>query len=444
MSLSIVDPRHAAAAGNGIADSIRGHLRLAGAAVFILLAGGGGWAVFTEISGAVIARGNIAVESQVKRIQHREGGIVRDILVREGQEVSAGDPLLRLDDTRAKSNRSIIANQLAELKARRTRLEAERDGLEQIAFPARDDSLTPETYAEIELTQSLLLSARRGGVRNRQEQLQDQIEQLEKQITGFEIRLGTKKGELELIVDELAGVRQLYEKKLVTKNRISLLRREKTRIEGEYSELQSQIAGVEETISERRSQLLQLDEDTRQDTLQELQEVVSQIAELELQHVTVLDELDRLEIRAPQSGYVHQLEVHTVGGVVPPGETILQIVPRDDLLVVDAQVAPSDIDQLHVGQEAQIRFPGLDHRKTPRLAARVQTVAADQTYDTAANERYYRVRLTIDEEELSRLNGQELVPGMPVEAFVTTENRSVLSYLTKPIVDQIAHAMRET
>ena len=426
------------------ADSIRNHVRIAGAVILLLVFIGGGWTTFTRISGAVIASGNIVVESEVKQIQHREGGIVHEILVREGSEVEAGDLLIRLDDTTASTNHSIIRNQLAELRARQARLQAERDGSEIIEFPERSENLAPEEYAKIERTQSLLLSARRGSLEKRRAQSDDQIGQLTKQIEGLEIRLATKTDELALVDDELSGVEQLFEKKLVTKNRVTQLKRDRTRVEGENSELISQIASVRETISERQMQMLQVEEDTREEILQELQDVTLKTSELELQKVKAQDELRRLEIRAPQAGFVHQLAAHTVGGVVPPGGTLLQLVPRNDTLVVDAKVTPVDIDQVQVGQSAEIRFPGLDHRTTPKLSARVQTVAADQTYDENSQQRYYRIRLGIPKDELRKLAGQELVPGMPVEAFVTTKDRTVLSYLTKPIVDQIAHAMRES
>ncbi len=440
----LTSPKAPAGGGLGNSESIRNHIRFAGAVVFLLLAVGGGWTVFTRISGAVIANGTIVVESEVKQIQHREGGIVRKILVREGQEVEAGNLLIRLDDTTAAANHLIISSQLAELKARRARLLAERSGKVVVEFPERSEKLLPEEYAELELTQSSLLSARQGSLEKRREQSKDQIEQLEKQIEGLEVRLVTKTGEVDLVDDELSGVTQLIEKKLVTKNRMTQLKRDKTRIQGEHSELLSQIASLRETISERQMQMLQVEEEYREEVLQKLQDVTLKISELELQKVTVQDELRRLEIRAPQAGYVHQLVAHTVGGVIPPGATVLQLVPRNDTLVVDAEVTPIDIDQVKVGQQAEIRFPGLDYRTTPKLAARVQTVAADQSFDENSQQHYYRVRLLISKGELQKLAGQVLVPGMPVEAFVTTEDRTVLSYLTKPIVDQIAHAMRES
>ena len=426
-----------------LTSSIRSHLSLAATIVGILVLGIGGWAAFTEIAGAVIARGTLVVESEVKQVQHREGGIVREILVQEGDAVSAGDLLIRLDDTKARANHSIIISQLVELKARRARLEAERDGEEQIKFPARPDGVALEKVAETELRQALLMRARIGGRTKQKEQLEDQIQQLEAQISGLEAQVTAQVDELDLLDDELAGVKTLFKKKLVTKNRISSLQRDRTRMVGQKSELMSEIAGLKETISERRMQILQIDEESRADILQELQDVVSKVAELEQQKVTVEDELDRLEIRSPRAGFVHQLAVHTIGGVIPAGETIMDIVPREDQLVVDAQVAPSDIDQVYQNQEALIRFPGLDHRTTPRLSARVQRIAADESVDPGTGAHFYIIRLKIPKDELAKLGGQVLVSGMPVEAFVTTANRTILAYLMKPVTDQIAHAMKE-
>ena len=284
---------------------------------------------------------------------------MKEILVHEGDEVSAGDLLVRLDDTKARTNHSIIITQLAELKARRVRLEASHDGKDQIEFPPRPGGIAREKVAETELRQSPLMRARAGSRTKQKEQLEDQIQQLESQISA-------QADELDLLDDELAGVKRLFKKKLVTKNRISTLERDRTRMVGQKGELLSEIAGLKVTVSERRMQILQIDEESRAEVLEELQDVVSKIAELELQKVTVEDELNRLEIRSPRAGYVHRLAAHTIGGVIPAGETIMDVVPREDQLVVDAQVAPSDIDQVYRNQEALIRFPGLDHRTTPR------------------------------------------------------------------------------
>jgi HlyD family secretion protein len=379
----------------------------------------------------------------VKHVQHREGGIVREILVKDGDVVKAGSVLVRLDDTAVRTTLAAVVGQLVDLKATRARLVAERDGKDRIDFPPSEYREAPKDLAEIEAGQTMLMKARRISMANRKQQLEEQVRQLEKQISGLDAQRRAKQNEVALLDEELAGVSTLIGKKLVTKNRITSLKRDRAKLLGEHGELVSQIAGLHRAISERRAQIVQLDEERRAEILQALQDVWSRIAELEEKRLAIDDERSRLEIRAPRSGTVHQMAVHTIGGVIAPGETVLQIVPREDVLVIEAKVSPADIDQLYVDQQATIRFPGLDHRTTPRINAHVQTIAADQTADEATQAPYYAVRLVMPDSEVARLKDQKLVQGMPVEAFITTANRTVLSYLTKPIVDQIAHAMND-
>lgn len=431
------------ASNAALARGIRNHLCVAATLIALLLGGLGGWAAFTEISGAVVAPGTIVVESDVKLVQHREGGIVRGILVQDGDVVTAGSVLLRLDDTLVRTTLAATVGQLAELKAKRARLVAERDGKDRIEFPPPEGQQAPKDLAEIEASQTMLMKARRLSLANRKQQLEEQILQLEQQISGLDAQRTAKQSEVDLLDEEFAGVATLIDKQLVTKKRVISLKRDRARLQGEHGELVSKIAGLHRSISERRAQILQLNEERRAEILQELQDVWSRIAELEEKRLAIEDERSRLEIRAPRSGTVHQTTVHTIGGVIAPGETVLHIVPREDVLVIEAKVAPGDIDQLFVEQNASIRFPGLDHRTTPRVKAHVKTIAADHTLDEASQTPYYEVRLTMPESEIAKLKGQKLVQGMPVEAFITTENRTVLSYLTKPIVDQIAHALRE-
>jgi membrane fusion protein, type I secretion system len=443
MKYLTIMPRHSPPGDTALARSIRVHMITAAAIVAALVVVGGGWTATTEISGAVIAPGSIVVASEVKHVQHREGGIVGAILVDDGDEVAAGDLLVRLDDSSVRTKQSIIVNQLAELKLRQARLVAEREGKDQIAFPARPDDKDPRDLAEIELRQALLLRARQSSLEKRKQQLDEQISQFEEQISGMEAQRKAKEDELGLLEEELAGVGKLYEKQLVTLNRLSSLKRDRTGLEGERGELISRIAGLKEAISERRLQIIQIDEDSRADVLQDLEDTGSQIAELALQKIAADDDLDRLQIRAPCAGFVHELAVHTIGGVIHPGDTIMKIVPEDDQLVIEAAVSPADIDQVYSDQSAMIRFPGLDQRTTPRLDARVERIAADLTVDEASRTQFYNVRLTIPKEQLAKLDGQRLVPGMPVEAFIATGDRTVLAYLTKPITDQIAHALKE-
>ncbi|MEM9633453.1 MAG: HlyD family type I secretion periplasmic adaptor subunit [Pseudomonadota bacterium] len=419
--------------------TVRNHLLFALFVAIFVVGGIGGWATFTEISGAVVSSGTVVVETNIKQVQHREGGIVRQIKVKNGDIVEAGELLISLDDTVTRANLAVITKQLTEMTAQERRLEAERDDIRTIEWPnAEQRELT-----DIERGQQLLLQARQNSKDGRKNQLEEQIRQFNKQILGLEAQVTAKVSEIELINEELSDLDGLLNKQLVSKSRVTSLRREKARLEGEYGDLIAQIARTNEAISERRIQILQIEESYRAEVLEQLQEVRSRIAQLEEQKIAAEDELTRVDILAPQNGYIHQLSVHTIGGVVAPGETVMQIVPREDQLIVEAQVRPVDIDQMAPGQQARVRFPSFDQRTTPELSAELLTVSADLTQDERTGTSYYVARLVIDEDELDKLGTQTLVPGMPVETFLTTGDRTVLSYLVKPITDQVAHALRE-
>ena len=434
---------HEAPSDPFLASSIRKHLVFALALAVVLVGGVGGWAANTEISGAVVASGTVVVESNSKQVQHREGGIVREITVRDGDVVQAGDLLIRLDDTVTRANYTVVTKQLDELYAQQARLLAERDDADFIVFSPKDGTVAVAPQSVIEDSQIRLMEARRNSLRGRKQQLGEQIRQLEQQIEGVEVQLNAKKTEISLVEEELGVLQKLLEDKLVGKTRVTTLRREKAKLEGDLGGLISQAAQAQEAISERKIQILQIEADARAEVLELLQEVRSRIAQLEEQKIAAEDELSRVEIRAPRSGYVHQLAQHTLGGVVAPGETLMLIVPKEDLLVVEARIQPANIDQLSPRQQATLRFPSFDQRTTPELKARLLTVSADLTMDEVSGLSYYTARLTIPEAELAKLNGKHLVPGMPVEAFLKTDDRTVLSYLVKPVSDQIAHALKE-
>ncbi|WP_421983162.1 HlyD family type I secretion periplasmic adaptor subunit [Roseibium sp.] len=434
--------KHAAAtnpADEELSKTVRKHLLFSLFVTIFVVVGIGGWATFTEISGAVVSSGTVVVESNIKQVQHREGGIVRDIKVRDGDLVASGDLLLSLDDTVTRANLAVITKQLQELTAQELRLEAERDELKAISWP--EDRI--ESLGDIERGQQLLLEARQNSKEGRKNQLEEQIRQFNKQTQGLEAQVEAKDSEIELIKEELEDLDGLLNKQLVSKSRVSALRREQARLSGEYGDLIAQIARTREAISERQIQILQIEESYRAEVLEQLQDARSRIAQLEEQKIAAEDELTRVDIVAPRSGFVHQLSVHTIGGVIAPGETVMQIVPREDQLIIEAQVQPVDIDQLQPGQEARIRFPSFDQRTTPELNAKLLTLAADLTQDERTGLSFYTARLIIDDEELEKLGSQTLVPGMPVETFLQTGDRTVLSYLVKPVTDQIAHAMRE-
>lgn len=419
--------------------AVRRHLLVALFVSLGLVGGLGAWASFAKISGAVVTSGRLVVEGNIKQVQHREGGIVKEIRVRNGDVVEAGDLLIRLDDTVTRANLAIVTRQLDELYAQERRLTAERDGTADVGFvPASGALLTP-----VQLGQQLLFEARRDSVAGQKKQLFEQINQLETQTEGLAAQLTAKADEISLIDVELDDVGSLVDQQLASKSRATALSREKARLSGEHGDLVSQIAQVREAIGERQVQILQIDEGFRADVLEQMQEVRSEIAKLEEQKIAAMDELRRVDIRAPRSGFVHQLAVHTIGGVVAPGETVMLVVPREDQLIIETQVRPVDVDQLGANQKARIRFPSFDNRTTPELNAHLVTLSADLNEDERTGASFYTARLALDNDELSRLNGQKLIPGMPVEAFLTTADRTVLSYLVKPMVDQVAHAMRE-
>lgn len=417
-----------------------------GMAVMIALLGGlSVWAAKTDIAGAVLASGMVVVESQVKKVQHPTGGVVAEIRVRGGDEVTAGDLLVRLDETVTQASLQVVAKQLDELIAREARLIAERDGVASIDIPRHFASRESEEGVMKILTgEQTFFESRRQSRDGQKAQLRERVSQLEEEIRGLERQIAAKGQESELIGRELEGVSKLEEKQLVTTMRVTQLRREAARLGGEKGQLESALAQAKGRITEIELQILRIDQDFKTELMQELRDNQAKQAELVERRIAAEDQLKRVDIRAPQSGIVHQLAVHTVGGVINPAEPIMLIVPKGDDLMVEARVAPQDIDQVLAGaQAAFVRFSAFDHRTTPELLGRVKTVAADLAKDSVTGEAFYLVRLTISEDELRKLEGKNLVPGMPADVYIRTQDRTVLSYLIKPVQDQIARAFRE-
>lgn len=425
-------------------QSLHRHLLMAFAAIGLLVLGLGGASLLVKIGGAVIAPGRVVVDSNVKRVQHAEGGIVREIHVRDGQIVEAGDLLVRLDGTLVAANHAVIVQRLLELRAQEARLKAERDSRADVTLSDDLSALAdnPEAAAVME-GQRALMAARHQAREGRKAQLQEQIQQFQEQARARAAQRDAKAQEIKLVATELNDLSGLIDQGLIERSRITALKRDKARLEGEYGGFVAEIASVGQAIAERRIQILQIDEDMRAEVVEEIQNVRAGIAELTEQRVAVEERLGRLDIRAPRSGTVHQMAVHTVGGVVAAGEDLMAIVPKADLLVVEAQVAPKDVDQLVAAQEAVVRLSGFDQRSTPELKARILTVSPDLVEDQATGASHYEVRLVIPDTEIARLGGRALIPGMPVEAFVQTGERTILSYLVKPVADHMAHAFRE-
>lgn len=425
-------------------SSIRRHL-MAGIVVVVLLVGGvGGWAATTEISGALIAPGQIVVDNNIKKVQHPTGGVVGAVLVHDGDKVKAGDVVVRLDETVTRANLAIVTKGLTELRARKARLEAERDGVATVTFPPelierRDDPLVAASMA----SESRLFDLRRSARLGQKKQIGERIGQLHDEIGGLTAQQEAKVKEIALIERELKGVRDLYEKNLVQLARLTALEREATRLEGERGALIASVAQVRGKIAELDLQSIQIDQELSSEVARELRDVDGKIGEFVERKVTAEDQLKRIEIRAPQDGTVFQSNVHTVGGVVAAGDTIMMIVPAAADLTVEAKVKPQDIDQLHVGQRALLRFTTFNQRTTPEIYGIVTRISADITTDERSGLSYYTVRLSMSPQQIARLGDVKLVPGMPVEAFVQTGERTVMSYLVKPFYDQLTRAFRE-
>lgn len=430
----------------GVSSSIRKHL-LAGVLACIGLIGGlGGWAVMTPLSGAVIAHGQIDVSGNVKRVQHREGGIIEAIYAADGDRVKAGDVVVRLDATTIRANLAILEAQIVDLLARRQRLLAERESADDLPELVLKADLYPGVVGpELQNTiaaERRLFKARLVSIESRKSQLGAQVTQSRKAIDGLQARLVATRDQLQLTTDELDGILPLWDKGLVSIERLSQLRRSKAELTGTIGEIVAQIASNEGQILERQIAAGNLDEERRAEAETGLRETDGKLAELVQQAIAARDQLKHIDIRAPQDGIVHELAYHTVGGVIPPGETIAIIVPVADELIVNARIKPTDVDMVAPGQAARLRLTAFNSRRTPEVNAKVGVVAADATVDPATRESYYLARIRIPSDELGRLK-EPLLPGMPVEAYVTTGERTALDYLLKPLTDQFARALRE-
>jgi HlyD family secretion protein len=425
--------------------SIRRHLLLGLGLGTILVFGVGGWATFTQISGAVIAPGQLVVESDVKKVQHPTGGVVGELRVREGARVRAGDVLIRLDETQTRANLDIVLKALDELSARRARDEAERDGAEHIVFPpelfARRDG--DPAVAHLMDGEARLFTARVAGRAGQKAQLRERVLQLREEISGLTEQVAAKAREVGFITGELTGVRALYGKNLVSLARVNALERDAARLDGERGQLVAATASARGKIAEIELQILQIDGDMRSEIGKDLAEIRGKWSEYREKRVAAEDQLKRVDMRSPQDGTVHQMTVHTIGGLVTPSEPAMLIVPEADQLAVEVKIQPQDIDNVRLDQAAILRFAAFNQRTTPEIDGVVARISADVTQDPKTGISFYTARIRVPEDQKERLGTARLVPGMPVEAYLQLGDRSVLSYLTKPLTDQIAKAWKE-
>jgi HlyD family type I secretion membrane fusion protein len=408
----------------------------------LLIGGCGGWAAMAELTGAVIAGGTLKIEQNLKSIQHLDGGIIGSIDVKEGDVIAKGQIMIRLDDTQNRAELSIIKSQIIELSARRARLIAERDGQDAMDLP---ELLTSDDGSVIEAVrgEQHLLEGNRQNRSSKKEQLLLGIEQLQEEIHGLQAQRNSKSDEIVLVTAEKKKLSGLAEKKLIDSSRTYGNARELVRLVGEKGETDAGIARATARLSETRLQIISIDETARTDAQKELSEIEPKLFELKERQATIKDRLSRTDIRAPIAGTVNELLVHTVGGIITPAQKIMTIVPADALLKVEAKLSPNDIDQVFLGQQAKLRFTTFDQRTTPEMKGEITYISAATSVDEATGQTYYVANVSVSASELVQLGDRKLMPGMPVEVFISTERRTALSYLAKPMMDQFVKAFRE-
>ncbi|MGR9422259.1 HlyD family type I secretion periplasmic adaptor subunit [Rhizobium leguminosarum] len=424
--------------------SLNRHVAVVGALSIALVCGIGGWAATTELSSAVIGEGVIVVDGDVKKVQHLTGGIVSELLVAENDHVTAGQVLIRLDGTTTRANLSIVESTLAQLYARRARLKAERIGADSFEVEENITDLTSSTSAAKLLDgEQKLFDSRRTALIGMKSQLASRKDQLAEQVKGLVVQINATNDALGLIEQELEGIDALYKKGLVTLQRLNTLKRARADLQGNSGQEIASKAEAEGKAIEIDRQSIQLDEDRRSEIAKDLTDVEAQIAEYEERRGTALDQLHRLDITAPLTGRVHELSVHTVNGVIDPGQTLMLVVPENNELTVEAKVATRDIDQVHVGQSVDVRFSAFDQRTTPDVSGEITSIAPDIVKDERTGISYYPLRVKPKAESIARMKTIKLYPGMPAEVFIKIGDRTVISYLTKPLTDQMQHVFRQ-
>jgi HlyD family secretion protein len=413
---------------------------------FVALFGGtlGLWAAASPLAGAVVASGQFVVDSNVKKVQHQQGGIVAELKVRDGDRVKAGDLLVRLDETITRANQQIVIKQLDELYARKARLEAERDGHAEVPTPSELAlRIHLPDVAKAMTDERRLFATRRSQKDGQKAQFAQRIEQLNEEILGIDAQIISRDQQLRFLKTELDGLRDLFKRNLVPTARVMPLERESANITGQKGQLIAARAQTDGKISEIRLQLLQLDIEMQTEAVKELREIQAKTAELAERLVAAEDQLRRMDIRAPIDGQVHQLNVHTLGGVITPAEPVMLIVPLTEQLQVEARVMPTDVDQLHAGQAAAVKVMAGNQRTTPELLGAVSRVSADVTRDPQTGLNYYTVRIMLPESEKAKLGDLTIIPGMQADSFIRTAERTPFQYMMKPLTDQFSRAFRE-
>lgn len=425
-----------------IHTSLKGPVTAGLLIILVFVIGSLVWASTATLASAVIASGQLKVDSNRKQIQHLDGGIVTDILVSDGQQVKAGDPLIILDPVQAESSLGIVASALFSAEVQKVRLQAERDGLVAPDFSAISTINYNDEDNLIKAQQSLF-DIRLSVQKSQEEILNQQITNLQSQIEGYESQQVSTKKQLDISRDELNNLQELKKQGLVGNERLLELQRNIAQLEGRAGELISAKAGAKASIDEKRLELVRIKRSFNEQVLAELQEIESQILDLKERNNAASHQLKQMIVYAPVDGSIVGLNVHTIGGVVVPGQLLMEIVPANDLLIIEGQVSPADVDDLHVGQFARVKLSGLQQRTTPELQGSLKYVSADSILDERSGMSYFIIRVTVTAEELAKLATDQLIPGMPAEVFVQTGERTAMDYLLQPLTDTIDRAWRE-
>ncbi len=424
-------------------EFLQGYLRAGWGIIALVFGGLIAWSVFAPFEGAVLTSGQISVASNQQAVQHLEGGIVREIYVRESDAVTEGQKLLSLDGTATGASLQGLEARLFGLLGTEARLVAERDGTAELTLrPGFEDVAARPDVQAVLASQTSLMGARSDNLGTQGVILRQRIDQLNTRIKGMQNEIAAKDDQIALVDDEISRFEVLMERGQAVITRVLALKRDRARLQGEKDALSSEIAATRVQIGEARSEIARLGQDTTETLLTELRDVQTQIIELTEERLALLDRSGRLDITAPRSGRVLGIKAHTVGGVIRPSEPIMYIVPENDRLVAKVRINPIDIDKIRTGQPAVLRFSAFNQDETPQFDGRVIAVSADALVDETTGAPYYEATVEIPDAALAASSFQ-LLPGMPVEASLRTESRNVLSYLVKPLTDSVSRTFRE-
>jgi HlyD family secretion protein len=427
------------------AHSVRRLMRSFALVSGLLVFGVGGWAATAQVESAVIANGKFVVKSNAQAVQHLEGGIVGAILVAEGEDVKKGQVLVRLDSSKVEADLAIVKGRLIDLAIEKARLVAERDGKAVLQRPKPPFDLSKERAAfnaSMSLQQTLL-TARMSAIRFQLSQLTERNRQTKDQIQGFKRVRRARVTELEQSTEDLTAQQWLDKKRLIRKSVLRQTIRQVARSRGEIGDIDAKISGSRSRLVETKYRIAELKRTERSKILDQLKANQSQLQEAEEKYAAALDRTTSLEIRAPRAGLIHEMQIFTVGGVIKAGQKVMSVIPKNELLLVSAKIQTHEIDQVYIGQKALVRISAFKQRITPELEATVTGISPDETKDEKSGQSFFKAKITIKPTEKAKLGKKQLTPGLPAEVFIKGKKRRVITYLTQPLVDQMALTFRE-